>query len=122
MDPYAKLIAGRTDEKNLLTPPDDLSIMALFMTGVDESITEQDLRDFYGRFGEIKSIAVIHRSRCAFVNFTTRNAAEKAAEFSHYESTINGKKMKVQWARPKAGTPAGPTVKKAPGKINDIGL
>ena len=60
---------------------------------------------------------MIHRSKCAFVNFASRVAAEKAAEFSHYESTINGKKLKVQWARPKAGTPSGPMIKKEQGWI-----
>ena len=113
LDPYAKLMASRTDERNLLVPPDDPSIMALFLSGVDESVTEPDLREFYERFGEIKTITVIHRSRCAFVNFASRSAAEKAAEFSHYDSTIGGKKLKVQWARKKASDAvARPTTKK----------
>lgn len=44
LDPLKQLMSKREDEKNLLVAPEDLSIQALFMSGVDESVTEKDIR------------------------------------------------------------------------------
>ena len=39
-------------------------------------------RDHFYQFGEIRSITMVSRQQCAFVQFTTRTSAENAAEKS----------------------------------------
>ncbi|KAF9428182.1 RNA binding motif protein 22 [Podila epigama] len=82
-----------------VTPPEDQTITSLFITGVTEDIKEPDLRGFFYVFGEIKSIVVVHKSKCAFVNFTTRAGAELAFEKSGGGVNLQGVPMQVSWAR-----------------------
>lgn len=50
-------------------------------------------------FGEIKSIVVVHKSKCAFVNFTTRAGAELAFEKSGGGVSLQGVPLRVSWAK-----------------------
>lgn len=102
----------------------------MFVTGIEEEITEQDLkyvwkriihrliysplwltfllfrRDFFYAFGEIKSVVVVYKSRCAFINYATRVGAENAAErTSEAGCIIKGHTLRVAWGRPR---PQGP--------------
>ncbi|KAJ3297573.1 RNA binding motif protein 22 [Borealophlyctis nickersoniae] len=101
----APYIVNRTDKAPTLDAPEDKSIKSLFITGVEADITEDDLRGHFYAFGEIKSIVVVHKSRCAFINFATRAGAENAVEKSYNNLNIKGKVLRVQWGRPK---PQGP--------------
>ena len=47
-------------------------------------------RDHFYQFGEINSIHVVPKQKCAFVTFTTRQAAEKAADGSFNKVIIKG--------------------------------
>ncbi|KAG0175619.1 RNA binding motif protein 22 [Apophysomyces sp. BC1015] len=104
-DPVAKKMLSRVKGSSL-APPEDKTVTSLFVTGVEEDIQEADIRGFFYAFGEIKSIVVIHRSKCAFVNFVTRTSAELAAEkVSDAGLTLNGHTLRVTWGRPR---PQGP--------------
>ncbi|KAF7723234.1 RNA binding motif protein 22 [Apophysomyces ossiformis] len=104
-DPVAKKMLSRV-KGNSLAPPEDKSVTSLFVTGVEEDIQEADIRGFFYAFGEIKSTVIIHRSKCAFVNFATRISAELAAEkVSDTGLTLNGHALRVTWGRPR---PQGP--------------
>ena len=46
-------------------------------------ITEKDLSDQFYAYGELKNIQIVPQSNCAFVTYTTREAAEKAADKLH---------------------------------------
>ena len=124
----AEKIANMSDSSMpaSLKPPADQSITSLFLNGVDEEITEPDLRyllylillnnkiyyfpsnHFYA-FGDIKSIQILYKSRCAFINYFSRISAE-AAVSANYSTLLNikGKNLKLQWGKPKArkGVPA----------------
>ncbi|KAL1917158.1 uncharacterized protein VTP21DRAFT_4814 [Calcarisporiella thermophila] len=104
-DPVAKRMLNRTDDKKALEKPDDETVTSLFITGVDESVKDTDLKEHFSTFGDLKSVVVSHKSKCAFINFLTRAAAEKAAEKSFNNLEINGKVLRVTWARPR---PQGP--------------
>jgi len=78
----------------------DGRITTLFVAGLDASVTESDIRDVFYPFGEIRSIKMVPRQvgrrprdrrlmehslfqlmqQAAFVTYTTRKAAEDAAE------------------------------------------
>lgn len=84
-----------------IIPPEDQSITSLFLTGVEDDLAEHQIRTFFSAFGQIKSIVCVHRSRCAFVNFSARAGAEAAAESCQGRAIIAGCPLRVQWGKPK---------------------
>lgn len=48
---------------------------------------------------------VVHKSKCAFVNYATRAAAELAVEKSYNNLSVKDIVLRVQWGRPR---PQGP--------------
>ena len=119
---------NRTDKPSKLGQPEDKAITSLFITGVEADITEQDLRcvkidravrqhwpliyhlpirNFFYPFGEIKSVVVVHKSKCAFINFATRSAAEQAVEKAYNNCNIKGHVLRVQWGKPRPQGPKG---------------
>lgn len=59
-------------------------------------------RGFFYVFGDIKSIIVSHKTKCAFINFTTRTSAELAAsKVAEVGLNLKGHALKVVWARPR---------------------
>ncbi|KAF9569514.1 RNA binding motif protein 22 [Mortierella alpina] len=101
-DPVArKMLSGPRagGASRQFAPPEDKSVTSLFITGVTEEITEPDVRGFFYVFGEIKSVVVVHKSKCAFVNFTTRAAAELAFEKAGGGINLQGQPLRVSWAR-----------------------
>ncbi|KAI9498255.1 hypothetical protein BDB00DRAFT_801791 [Zychaea mexicana] len=104
-DPVAnKMLSRVRSTGSSLNPPEDKSIASLFVTGVDEEITENDFRQYFCVFGQIKSVVVVHRSKCAFINFATRSAAELAAQrVGDTGLNIKNRPLRVAWgkARPK---------------------
>ncbi|KAI8801656.1 Pre-mRNA-splicing factor RBM22 [Cladochytrium replicatum] len=109
-DPVAKKILTRTDIASQLNPPADKSIMSLFITGVEGDITEAEIRGYFQAFGELKSVVMVYKSKCAFVNFTSRQSAELAAERSFNNLILKDHALKVQWGKAKALGPRGDTV------------
>ncbi|PHH90834.1 hypothetical protein CDD83_2546 [Cordyceps sp. RAO-2017] len=83
-------------------PPDDKNIMSLFVTGIEDDLPEFKLRDFFKVHGKIKSLVCSHMSHCAFVNYETREAAEKAAAACQGRAVIAGCPLRVRWGQPKA--------------------
>ena len=58
----------------------------------------QDLRDSFYAYGEIRSISVVAKQGCAFVQYTRRVSAEVAAEktFNKLVSSILTSKQSLQ--------------------------
>ncbi len=83
-------------------PPDDKNIMSLFMTGVEDDLPEYKIRDFFKVHGKIKSLVCSHMSHCAFINYETREAAERAAAACQGRAVIAGCPMRLRWGQPKA--------------------
>jgi len=83
-------------------PPDDKNIMSLFLTGVEDDLPEYKIRDFFKVHGKIKSLICSHMSHCAFINFETREAAEKAAAACQGRAVIAGCPLRVRWKMPTA--------------------
>lgn len=83
-------------------PPNDRNIMSLFVTGIEDDLPEHKIRDFFKVFGKIKSLVVSHMTHCAFVNFETRDGAEKAAAECKGRVVIAGCPLRIRWSVPKA--------------------
>ncbi|KAJ6812256.1 zinc finger CCCH domain-containing protein 49-like [Iris pallida] len=104
-DPVALKLLNKAGEMPTLDPPDDESIKTLYVGGLDARITEQDLRDHFYAQGEIESIRMVLQRACAFVTYTTREAAEKAAEELSNKLVIKGLRLKLMWGKPQAPRP-----------------
>lgn len=83
-------------------PPQDKNIMSLFVTGIEDDLPEYKIRDFFKVYGKIKSLVCSHMSHCAFINYETREAAEKAADACRGRAIISGCPLRVRWGVPKA--------------------
>lgn len=83
-------------------PPADRKIMSLFVTGVEDDLPEYKIRDFFKAHGKIKSLVCSHMSHCAFINYETREAAEKAALACQGRAVIAGCPLRIRWGQPKA--------------------
>lgn len=101
-DPVALKLLNKAGEMPSLEPPEDESIRTLYVGGLDARITEQDLRDNFYAHGEIESVKLVLQRACAFVTYTTREGAEKAAEDLSNKLVIKGLRLKLMWGRPQA--------------------
>ncbi|GFZ19904.1 CCCH-type zinc fingerfamily protein with RNA-binding domain-containing protein [Actinidia rufa] len=104
-DPVAMKLLNKAGEMPSLEPPDDESIKTLYVGGLDARVTEQDLRDHFYAHGEIEAVRMVLQRACAFVTYTTREGAEKAAEELSNKLVIKGLRLKLMWGRPQAPKP-----------------
>ena len=72
------------------------------MTGLENDITESDLRHSFYPFGEIKSILILQKAKCAFINFAERLSAELAMEKLFGRLKVKGHDLKMQWGKKKS--------------------
>ncbi|KAI3891250.1 hypothetical protein MKW92_002461 [Papaver armeniacum] len=89
---YEALISkllNKAGEMPSLAPPDDQSIKTLYID------------NFYSH-GEIESVRMVLQRACAFVTYTTREGAEKAAEELSNKLVIKGLRLKLLWGRSQA--------------------
>ncbi|KAK9120407.1 hypothetical protein Syun_018024 [Stephania yunnanensis] len=98
-DPVALKLLNKAGEMPSLVPPEDESIKTLYVGGLNERISEQDLRDQFYAHGEIESVRMVLQRACAFVTYTTREAAEKAAEELSNKLVIRGLRLKLLWGK-----------------------
>ena len=98
-DPIAKKILDRVKESNLPREPEDMNITTLFIGGVDETVSDDDIKKQFLQFGKIKAVKLISKSNCAFVCFFARESATKAIECLYERFFISEKKMKLLWAK-----------------------
>lgn len=104
-DPVANKMLRRAGELPSLVPPNDLTITTLYVGGLTPEITEDDIRDQFYSFGELKSVKKIDNKFCAFVTYTTREAAEKAAEDLNNKLIVKNVRCKLLWGRPQQARP-----------------
>ncbi|KAJ0021578.1 hypothetical protein Pint_32606 [Pistacia integerrima] len=104
-DPVAMKLLNKAGEMPSLEPPEDESIKTLYVGGVDARVTEQDLRDNFYAHGEIESIKMHPQKAFAFVTYTTREGAEKAAEELSNKLVIKGLRLKLMWGKPQTQRP-----------------
>ena len=59
-------------------------------------------RNHFYQFGEIRSITMVSRQQCAFIQFTLRSSAELAAEKSFNKLIIKGRRLNIKWGKSQA--------------------
>ncbi|XP_050392023.1 pre-mRNA-splicing factor RBM22 [Patella vulgata] len=98
-DPVADKLLKRYSEMPKLEPPEDTTITTLYIGNLGDKVEEKDLKDHFYQFGEIRSINVVPKQQCAFVQFTNRTSAESAAEQSFNKLILNGQRLNIKWGR-----------------------
>lgn len=88
-----------------LEPPEEKRIKTLLVRGLNPRICEQDVRVQFGAYGEIESIRFLAEEGRAFVTYTSREGAEKAAQELSNRLVVNGQRLKLTWGRPQAPRP-----------------
>ncbi|GAV74482.1 RRM_1 domain-containing protein [Cephalotus follicularis] len=99
-DPVAMKLLNKAGEMTSLEVPEDEGIKTLYVGGLDARVTEQDIRDHFYAHGEIESIKIRLDRACAFVTYTTREGAEKAAEELSNKLVVKGLRLKLTWGKP----------------------
>ena len=84
-----------------ILPPLDRNITSLFITGVEDDLPEHAIRTFFTPFGTLRSVVCSHRAHSAFINYSTREGAEAAAEHCQGKAVIAGVPLRVQWGKPR---------------------
>ncbi|XP_073676866.1 pre-mRNA-splicing factor RBM22-like isoform X2 [Garra rufa] len=101
-DPVADKLLKRASSMPRLDPPEDKSITTLYIGGLGENVTDSELRNNFYQYGEIRTITLVQRQQCAFIQFATRQGAELAAEKTFNKLIINGRRLAVKWGRSQA--------------------
>ncbi|KAI6045687.1 hypothetical protein EDC04DRAFT_3136999 [Pisolithus marmoratus] len=108
-DPVAHMILTNYAVAQGLKPPEDESIMSLFLSSLPASTTEADIRTHvvnslpHVLSSQVKSIVHVAKSRCAFINFKDRVSAERAAEAWAKGLDLDDHRVSVRWGRSKNG-------------------
>lgn len=97
-DPVADKIMKRAASLPTLETPEDKTITTLYVGNLGEHVTETDLKNHFYHFGEVRTITVVPRQQCGFVQFTKRQAAEEAAEKTFNKLVLGGRKLTIKWA------------------------
>ncbi|VEL15844.1 unnamed protein product [Protopolystoma xenopodis] len=98
-DPVASKLLSKYHSMPKLTPPDDRTITTLYIGNIPDIVSEKELRDHFYQFGEIRSIHMHAKQHCAFVQFTLRDAAERAAEKTYDRLILGGHRLSVNWGK-----------------------
>jgi pre-mRNA-splicing factor RBM22/SLT11 len=111
-DPVARKILSGNAQTQGLAPPEDTTVMSLFLTSLSPVATEASVRSGVLLSlptmdpSLLKSVVHVAKSRCAFVNFKTRDAAERAAEAWANGLDLNDTRVAIKWGRSKPAVAA----------------
>ncbi|VEN61237.1 unnamed protein product, partial [Callosobruchus maculatus] len=97
-DPVADKLLKRAAAMPALPPPEDKTITTLYIGNLG-NLSEEDIRDHFYQYGEIRSISLVPKQQCAFVQYTTRAAAEQAAEKTFNKLILGGRRLTIKWGR-----------------------
>ncbi|GLV35834.1 uncharacterized protein CBL_01014 [Carabus blaptoides fortunei] len=97
-DPVADKLLKRAAAMPALPPPEDQTITTLYIGNLG-TLCETELRDHFYQYGEIRSVTLVPRQQCAFVQYTTRPAAELAAEKTFNKLILGGRRLTIKWGR-----------------------
>ena len=121
-DPVARKLLSSYAASKGLEPPEDTSIQSLFLTTLPANATEEAVRSHvihslpFLSAEDIRSVVHVAKSRCAFVNFKSRAAAERAAEAWAAGLDMEGQVVGVKWRKSRAQKAEGGSVAAATGE------
>jgi pre-mRNA-splicing factor RBM22/SLT11 len=99
-----RIIAKLPLNGTISRPPKDETITSFFVAGVEDDLADYAVREYFGQFGKIKSVFLVHMARCGYVTFELRTNAETAAESlkkSGGRFVVKGCRLKATWGKPR---------------------
>ena len=96
-DKIMKYYGGEFD--SILESPEDKTITTLWVGGMEDNVTEEDVRNKFHPFGPVSNIRMVYAKSCAFITYGTRKAAEAAAKALFGKLNIRGTKLTLAWGR-----------------------
>jgi pre-mRNA-splicing factor RBM22/SLT11 len=101
-DDLTRKYLGKMKNMHLqLDPPEDQSIVTLWLGNVEPEINEVDIRSVIYPYGHIAGFHLIRSAKCAFVEYVDRQSAEYAANQLYNALLVHGKPLSVNWAKPR---------------------
>ncbi|KAG2734134.1 hypothetical protein G9P44_002140 [Scheffersomyces stipitis] len=89
-------------------------VASFFLFGISSDLPQYAISEFFGSFGKIKTIQIVHRAKCGYVALSSRKTAEEAAK-SIVSNGLNENRataglvillekypMRVCWGKPKS--------------------
>ncbi|KAJ7260522.1 hypothetical protein O6H91_17G006500 [Diphasiastrum complanatum] len=80
------------------TTDNDPNNTTIFVGGLDPTVTDEDLRQVFGQFGELVYVKIPLGKGCGFVQFTYRACAEEALQRLH-GTVIGQQPIRLSWGR-----------------------
>ncbi|WP_342765210.1 RNA-binding protein [uncultured Methanofollis sp.] len=77
----------------------EMETSRLYVGNLTYSVTEDDLKDLFSGYGEVKSVKIIGDKGFGFVEMTTTETAEKAKEALN-GTVFVGRTLRVEEAQP----------------------
>jgi len=99
-DPVAEKLLNKAKEMKVIAPPANPDVKTLYIGGLTTEMTEDDIRDHFYGYGELKSIKLLPRNNCAFVTYLDRKSAEQAINTLSGALRIKGTRLKLAWGKP----------------------
>ena len=95
--------AGGASLEDRTKAPEDRSITTLFVGGVGDDVSEDDLGTALGGAGELKSVKKLSERKCAFATFRHRQGAEEAMRLHGGGLRVHDHTLTLLWGKPKRG-------------------
>jgi len=81
------------------TTPLDNTIRTIFVSGIDESVTEANVREMFAPYGTIESVNLLQDKKIGFVTFMSRPEAEAAISKLYDCLFVKGKRLRLDWGK-----------------------
>lgn len=95
-------LASKLPLNGSIKPPKDQSIKSFFVSGIEDDLPNYVIENHFKQYGKIKSMVIVHRARCGFIIFETRDDAERAAAATpEGRVVLKGCRVKVVWGKPR---------------------
>jgi len=105
-DPVALKMLKKIEGNERLKAPQNKEVTTIYVGGLGADIIEQDLRDVFYAYGEIKGVKMVPKANCAFITYASRESAENVVSKLAFSLNIKGHQLKVSWGKSQSLDPA----------------
>ncbi|KAK8494852.1 hypothetical protein V6N12_055173 [Hibiscus sabdariffa] len=89
---FAKASSQGTQNEN------DPTNTTIFVGNLDPNVTDDNLRDVFGPYGQLVHVKIPQNKRCGFVQFADRSCAEEALQMLN-GTQLGGQSIRLSWGR-----------------------
>ncbi|KAH9322487.1 hypothetical protein KI387_017126 [Taxus chinensis] len=79
-------------------PENEANNTTIFVGGLDPNVSDEELRQIFGQFGELVYVKIPQGKGCGFVQFGSRASAEEALQRMH-GTVIGQQTVRLSWGR-----------------------